>query len=122
MFNTTSSIMASTMVFEILSSQVRDELSDISLWLETFNNCREQGFMLVATGKDKNNNWVDKYIWACESRNSDSIMVIIDTKRTINNMFSEEAYQNRKYFDRNPYEAAEYLADYLREIFEKSDT
>ena len=121
MFNTSSSLMASNMVFEILSNQVQD-LSEVSFWLETFNNCREQGFMLVATGKDKTDKFVDKYIWACEARSSDSIMVIIDTKRTINNMFFEEAYQNRKYFGRNPYEAAEYLADYLREIFEKSDT
>lgn len=121
MFNKTSSLIASNMVFEILSYQIGDELSDINFWLETFCNCREQGFMLVATGKDKNNKWVNKYIWAHEARSSDSIVVVIDDKRTVENMFSEEAYENRRRFSRNPYEAAEYLAEYLRNIFEKPE-
>ena len=68
-------------------------------WLETFNNCREQGFCLHVDSVD----WDHKetrtketlYIFACECRSSDNIMVIVQTEYPGNKgMFGEAAYNN----------------------------
>ena len=67
-------------------------------WLETFNNCREQGFSLHVDSVDWDNKDRTKgnlYIFACEARSSDNIMVIVQTEYPGNKgMFGEDAYNN----------------------------
>ena len=56
-------------------------------YYKTFNNCREQGLMLTIYEPTTDN---ELLIWACESRNSDNIMVITADRSCsdINDMFN----------------------------------
>ena len=109
-------------------------------WLETFNNCREQGFCLHVETVDwgNENKTKDKlYIFACESRNSDEIMVICQTEYPGNKgMFGDNAYNNyvdkdhidvekeqftfRTYFKYNEQQrASKFIVDTVKKFFKE---
>lgn len=126
-FNKIRTIRVSERVFDIVCETLDIEASEnytkIDGWLECFNNCREQGYVLNVHSTDwdnPNKTNGDLYIWACECRNSDDIMVVVSNKYPRNGMFDEEAYNNRKYFRYNQYyEAAEYILDVVKDTFEE---
>ncbi len=62
-------------------------------------------------------------IWACQERSSDKIMIICGSENTkdINNMFSEDAYNNAKYFSYDDYDSAvNYVYKQLKYIFKEN--
>ncbi len=74
-------------------------------WLETFYNCREQGFCLYTDSIDFDNPEKTKdhlYIWVFQHRNGDSIGVAWQTEYPSDGKYSEDTYKNRiKYFEYN---------------------
>lgn len=95
----TASLLVSETFFNCLEQYYGYELDKCSL--QTFNNCREQGYCLVNYDK----NWV---IWACECRNSDNIMLVFGTlsDKDFHNMFNEECWKDRKLFECQRYDLA----------------
>lgn len=84
-------------------------------YYETFNNNREQGYVL-SIHKDSG----DFIIWACESRNSDDIMIVIGNEKNINSvsMFDDDTYQKAHYFHYHDYDSAvDYVYKQLRTLF-----
>jgi len=126
-FNKIRTIKVSERVFDIVCETLDIEASQnyvkIDGWLECFNNCREQGYVLFVSSTDWDNPNRTKehlYIWACECRNSDDIMVVVSNKYPCNGMFDEEAYDNRNYFRYNQYyEAADYILNVVKDVFEE---
>lgn len=111
------------MVCEVLDIESSENYVKISGYLQTFNNCREQGFYLTVMSDDYDNPNMTKkhlYIWACECRNSDAIMVVASNKYPHNGMFDEETYNNRNYFNYNQYyEASEYIVNLVKNHFKE---
>jgi len=127
-FQKCKSLKVSERVFDLVAEELDFDASEnhvkIDGWFETFNNCREQGLVLFIDSVDfenenKTEGWLK--VWVCEARNSDEILVITSTDRkdcNIHNMFSEEAYNNRKYFAYNEeHKAADYIINKVRETF-----
>lgn len=84
-------------------------------YYETFNNCREHGYILKLYDKDKSLN-----IWACRQRNSDDIMLVLGSDKNIdiNNMFDDEAFKTAKYFKYNDYDSAvNYIYKHIKLMF-----
>ena len=83
---------------------------DKELYLQTYSNCREQGYCLwnIKAGKK---------VSFSEYRNSDSIVVYSDDTIAFSmqgNTPSEEAYERKLFFDYNEYyKAAEWIVAYL---------
>lgn len=94
-----TSLLVSETFFKCLEQSYGENLKEC--YLETFNNCREYGLVLINYDK----NWV---IWACECRNSDNIMLVFGTvgDKNINNMFNDECWENSKYFPYQRYDLA----------------
>lgn len=87
-------------------------------YYETFNNCREQGLVLKIY-----NNKTNLYIWACQCRISDDIMIVLGNEKDCdrNNMFSDEAFNRTKYFDCNKYDdAVDYVYKHIKYMFKDS--
>jgi len=111
MFKKSRSLQVSEKVFELLYNKIVQENLGINLQhddvrLETFNNCREFGYCLFIW-------YYNLVIWACETRNSDDIMIVVgDPSKNINlvNMFDRIAYDNAEYFRYGEYEKA---VDYI---------
>lgn len=127
------SLKVSERVFDLVVEELDCDTSGnhvkIEGWFETFNNCREQGLMLHIGSIDFDNPNRTRgllKVWVCEARNSDDILVIVSTDSDacdIYNMFSEKAYNNRKYFDYNQeHEAADYIINKVRETFAEEYT
>lgn len=105
-------------ISENFFNALEDKLKDVSLdgYYDTFNNCREQGYVLQLY--DRSDNTLN--IWASESRNSDNIMIVTGTNKDIdiNKMFSENAYKNAKYFKCDDYgSAVDYAIKKMRVSF-----
>ena len=103
-----------------------DNGSTLAGYLQPFNNCRETGLFLTIDDEDfKNEDRVKGflYIWACEARGSDQIMICMQTDYPeAFHKFGDEAYNNAKYFHRNQYyEAAEYIVNKILEHFKVED-
>ncbi len=99
-----------------------DNGSTLAGYLQPFNNCRETGLFLTIDDEDFENEDRVKgflYIWACEYRRTDEIMVCMQTEYPeAYHKFSEEAYNNAKLFKYNQYyEAAEYIVDKILKHF-----
>lgn len=126
-FNKISTIRVSERVFDIVCETLDREASEnhikIDGWLECFNNCREQGYVLFVSSTDWNNpnkTKCDLFIWACQCRNSDSIMVVVSNKYPCKGMFDAEAYNHKTCFRYNQYyEAAEYIVNVVKDVFEE---
>ncbi len=112
MFSKYYSIRVSERVFDILADYI--DTDEFEGYLQTFNNCREQGYYL-AISKKNYKPFKQLYIWAFECRNSDNIVVITSHEIPDNGMFDEEAYKNRKLFRYNGYFEA---CDYIKKIIE----
>lgn len=89
-------------------------------YIDTFNNCRETGYVLQVWKYGETELNGNVRIWVHECRNSDNIVIRYGTKyedADLNNMFSEEVYRNNtKDFNVNEEEKA---AEYIIEILEK---
>ncbi len=117
-FRKIRTIQVSERVFDIVCEDLDLEASEydvkISGYLECFNNCREQGYVLHVSTNDWNNEnrtKEDLCIWVHEHRNGDSIVVRWQTEYPHNGMFSEETYNNRtKCFNYNELQQA---ADFI---------
>ncbi len=125
-FNKIRTIRVSERVFDLVCEELDNEQTNngvkIDGWLETFNNCREQGYVLNLDTFDFKNGKATKeslYIWAFESRNSDDIVVSWQTDYPNNGMFSEETYEKRrKYFRYNELqEAADFIIGLVKDHF-----
>lgn len=98
-------IRVSQRIFDMVMEKIEYKEEDgyeIKGSLETFNNCREQGYFANIYGNEKNE-YKDLYIWVHENRNSDNIVVRWQTTYPEDmGMFSEDTYRNRsKYFNYN---------------------
>ncbi len=82
-------------LLESLSYWYADD-EDKYIMVETFYNCREQGYVLeVQSNKDYNKAIC---IWVCAQRNSDDPMIVWEETqlpKEVANMFSEDSYYNR---------------------------
>lgn len=66
---------------------------DIKIKIETFYNCREMGYLLVA----HDCNYINTiYVWVYAHRNSDNPTIVWSEDREFNNMFTEEAWNERQ--------------------------
>ena len=114
-FRKINSIRVSESVFDLVCSGLDDYKDDgvkISGYLQTFNNCREQGYVLTvySTYNNKNKTEKDLYIWVFEARNSDEIVVVNSTNYPMKGMFSDDDYENRTYFQYHErYNASEFI-------------
>ncbi|MBE6152760.1 MAG: hypothetical protein E7166_00840 [Firmicutes bacterium] len=89
--------------------------SSLNGYYDTFNNCRESGFIL----KLYNSNY-NLYIWACQCRNSDNLMIIIGNEEDsdLNNNFTDDAYKKAKYFKHDEYkEAVDYVYKQIKYMY-----
>ena len=131
-FDKIRSIKVSERVFDIVGEYLTDEKDGnyikIDGYLETFNNCREQGYVLRVDScdyDDKNRTADVIYIWVYENRSSDNIVVSYQiNEHPYNGMFSDETYEKRrKLFDYGQYqEAADYIEELIVKTFEKEFT
>lgn len=127
MFNKITTILVSERVFDIVSENLEPMVLDgvkISGYLECFNNCREQGYVLQVYSTDYKNEECTKetlYVWAFQNRNSDNIVVSWQNKLPGNRMmFSEDTYkERRKYFKPGEYQqAADFIINKIKDHFE----
>ena len=113
MLEKTNSLVVSEIVFMLVSND--DESYG---YLDTFNNCRETGFVL----KNSKN---DICVWVYENRNSDSIVVAYGKMEDsdLNNMFSEEVYNdNRTFFGFSEYhKASQYVLELLKQAKRRNE-
>ena len=122
MFTKAGSLAVSEMVFNCMLNDA-EFVENYSGHLDTFNNCRETGFMLTVfdyKGEELSGRIA---VWAHQQRNSDSIIVRWGTGADIvhpNNMFSDAVYrsQSKSFAAGEVYTAAAYVTkkvDVLRE-------
>lgn len=125
-FNKIRTIRVSERVFDIVCEYLDNEQTGnyvkIDGWLETFNNSREQGYVLHIDSTDFESDKRTKenlYVWAFESKGSDEIVVSWQTEYPNKGMFSEETYVNRRrYFHYDETQkAAEFIIDLVKEHF-----
>ncbi len=125
-FRKIRTIQVSERVFDLvcdyLDSEATENYVKISGYLECFNNCREQGYVLHVSTCDwdnENRTKEDLVIWAFEARSSDEIVVSWQNEYPHNGMFSEDTYYNRrKYFHYNELQkAADFIIDLVKEYF-----
>ena len=130
-FRKITTIQVSERVFDLVCNNLDLEATEnyvkISGYLECFNNCREQGYVLHVDSCDYNDPNMTKSqlcIWAFEARSSDEIVVSWQTEYPHNGMFSEDTYKNRrKYFHYNELQkAADFIIDLVKEKFQKEFT
>ena len=110
------------LVCEYLDNEATENYVKIYGYLECFNNCREQGYVLHVSSNDwdnENKTKTDLVIWAFEARSSDEIVVSWQTEYPHNGMFSEETYkERRKYFHYNELQkAADFIIDLVKDHF-----
>lgn len=118
MFEKRASLKTSEKFFNLLEKKLKKYNTNLSYDLGTFNNCREQGYILTIYEPHKDG----LCVWACECRNSDRIMVIVaeETCKDLNNMFDENAYNSAKYFNYNDYdEATDYAEQLIKHYYKK---
>ena len=99
------SIKVSRRIFDMVMDRISDMEEDgyeIKGSLNTFNNCREQGYYANIYGNE-NNDYQSLYIWIHEQRNSDEIVLRWQTAYPEDKgMYNEDTHKNRtKYFHYN---------------------
>lgn len=113
-------IKVSERVFDLVDEQIEMMNEDdwnLGGYLETFYNCREQGYCAHIYDKDDFSR-DNLYIFAFEARSSDAIVVIISTVYPAGGMFNDDDYNNRKLFGCNCYsDAAEYIIKNIKKHF-----
>lgn len=125
-FRKIRTIQVSERVFDIVCEALDLEATEydvkISGYLECFNNCREQGYVLHVDSVDwdnPNKTKEDLCIWAHEHRNGDEIVIRWQTEYPHNGMFSEETYNSRtQCFHYNELQkAADFIIDLVKNHF-----
>ena len=127
-FRKIPTIQVSERVFELACSELDMEATDnyvkIDGYLENFVNGHEEGYVLAVSSSDyenKNRTKENLYVWACEARNSDDIVVMWQTEypEANNNMCNEDTYKNRrKHFKYNEtFEAARFIVGLVKKHF-----
>lgn len=129
MIRKVAGIKVAERVFSILDDSLELENGNrLSAYLTPFNNCREVGYYLTVSDHAFDNpNRVkeDLFIYVCEARNSDEIMIVVQTDYPTNQgMFSEKAYNcqgefdYRKYFHYNEeHVAANWIYEEIKKFF-----
>lgn len=86
----------------------------LSVYAETFYNCREQGYVLNIHNSD----YSDKlFIWVYAHRNSDEPTIVYGKDIDANNMFNEEQWEKQKSFN-NINDAVDYVEELIKENIE----
>lgn len=114
------SIIEAETVFKALSGSLtfrkwqKQTKGRLSMWLECFDNCREQGLVLKLSPYGTN-------IAVTQNRNSDDIVVYRYSKTSFpSNLPDEDSWNDKKYFRYGDYEAAAiYIESLLIEIVSK---
>lgn len=106
-----NSLATAEAVINLLTSADKIAKLKKDWWVESYQNGREQGFMITDFCK------VAYYI--CEGRSSDSIYIYKGSYAM--QSISEDAYENAKTFGRNFDEAVNWLASEL-ELFENAQS
>lgn len=85
-------------------------------YVEVFDNCREQGYVISYFVSVLPSIKQNLYVAFTENRNSDSIVVYeYYKKRFPSNLPHEDSWGNKKYFDFDEhYQAAEHIAEILK--------
>lgn len=118
MINFLRTIRISRRIFDMVIMEIETlEEDDYKIRgnLNTFNNCREQGYYADIYG-NKKNGFKDLYIWCCENRNSDDIVVYWSTDHPKDNgMPSDRTFDKRcMYFSCNKeHEAVDFIIDLI---------
>ena len=79
-------------VIHRVANQIKGVDIDCEINVDTFNNCRETGYVYKVYRKGK-----ELYIWTFEHRNTDDIIKVVSFRSgscNRNNMFDDEAYAN----------------------------
>jgi len=133
MITKVSGIRVSERVFSILDEFLQYETSNghkLYAYLQTFYNCREQGYYLTVADDDLDNpNRVQEnlYIFVCEARSSDNILVVIQTEYP-DGHYSEDAWNNKDKFNNTNYfgydeehKAADFIYKKIKEFLKLGD-
>lgn len=90
-----------------------DYINDNNLYVsvETFYNCREQGYVFNVHNSDWNNRL---YIWVYAHRNSDEPTIVWGKEIDGNNMFNEEEWLKQQTFE-NINDAVVYVEKIIKE-------
>lgn len=86
-------------VMEKVKTALKDKELDCEIFLDTFNNCRETGFIYKLYRKGK-----PLYIWTFEDRISDDMILLTsfqDGACNINNMFDDDHVYGRTVYKYN---------------------
>ena len=79
-------------ILDALSNYYADE-EKMYIHVETFYNCREQGYVLTFRNNDDFSKAVN--IWVYGQRNSDEPTISWGKEKEFDNMFTEETYRNQ---------------------------
>ena len=92
------------------------EKSHVSIWYECFDNCREQGFVIIVW-----NNHEPLRIAFSENRNTDDIVIYNYKKNCgVSNLPDEKGWKNKKYFPYGKYtDATEYIFELIKKELEE---
>lgn len=83
-------------VMDKVKKTIKDEELDCEIYLDTFNNCRETGFVYKLYRKGK-----PLYIWTFQDRISDDMILLISFQEGAcdkNNMFDDDHVYSRTVF------------------------
>lgn len=79
-------------VIRRVANRIKESDLDCEIYVDTFNNCRETGYVYKVYRKNK-----QLYIWTFEHRMSDDIIKVVSFREGScdkNNMFDDESYVN----------------------------
>ena len=107
------------------SQYILEELStiyicdvDMSCRVETFYNCREQGYVFEIHSGDYEKNIL---IWVYAHRNSDEPTIVYETGKSLPsegaNMFTQDAWENRQFTFKTIEKASEKVKDLVIDYF-----
>lgn len=114
------SLLVAENVIGILSGMVENYKWEKRMWIECFDDCREQGLVLILPDViKKEGSSRSIHIAICQCRNSDSIRIwTYDRTDGVSNLMSEEHIIEDKGFSYDEYyEAAEYVYELCKKYF-----
>lgn len=118
-FEKYKSLKVSEEFFEKLEEKL-ETYSFQNIFYETFNNDKEQGYVLKIFDDDS-----DLFIWACSEPMEEDIMILLGDKLNcdIYNMYNENIRNKVKYFKKDDYDSAvNYVYKQIKYIFRNSMT
>lgn len=104
---------------EVIHLDGRYDTDSLRIHMDCFENCREQGFMLHISNFLSNEEYKQISVAFSENRNSDDIVVYYSNKYESGGNYSDEFWNNRKFFRYNEhYQASEYIVELTKTILE----